>query len=93
MEPTPILFFKESNLQTQTDPLDLDLSKLEIHMVDQDMKKVDHGEVIVTIGHTRSNNKLDILTNGQLKECSGSLLNVSLKTGKTSILLTLTKIS
>jgi len=93
MQGTPILFFKESNLQTQTDPLDKDLSKLEIHMVVQDITKVDHGKVLVPNGQIRSKNKLDIKPNGQLKECSGSLLNFSLKTGETSVLLTLTTIS
>jgi len=52
---------EESNLSMQTDPRDLNLSKLEIHMAIQDITTEDHGEEIVKNGQTRTLNKLDIL--------------------------------
>jgi len=83
----PTLFLKESNLPTQTDPRDLNLSKLEIHGVTQNITKMDHGEEIVKNGQIHTLNKLDILNymvHGQGKESSGSHLNFSLKTGNNS---------
>jgi len=91
---TPIPFFKECNLQTKMDPRDLNLSKLETHMVIQNTTGLDHGKEIVTNGQTLTKNKLDIPPNKvQWKECSGSLLNFSLKTGQASPWLTITRIS
>jgi hypothetical protein len=91
---TPILFLVECNLKTKTDPRDLNLSKLETLMVGQDTTNVDHGEVVVTNGQTLTKNKLDLTPKSiQCKECSGSLLNFSLKTGECSPWLTITRIS
>jgi len=91
---TPTLFLKESNLPTQTDPRDLNLSKLEIHMVIQDITTGDHGEEIVKNGQNRTLNKLVILKYGvQCKESSGSHLNFSLKTGLASPWLITTRTS
>ena len=94
LQNTPIPFLKECNLQTKMDLRDLNLSKLETHMVLQDTTNVDHGKVIVTNGQTLTKNKLDIPPKTvQCKECSGSLLNFSLKTGTSSPWLTITRIS